>query len=894
MSPPCHHHNHHSPSYDHYYYNDYQSLRSALMSLEESTTTSRSDESSSNPQRQHDDGRQRLPQHYRYHDTNQHDRTHQDHGKRQHYESCVTGNYTSCINTNGSRKRPRGASTAATTGGNKIVHGVSMTFLLMILVATSCPSFVTSLSGLVYTKSGYDNPSGSNPICWSSPSFHNKSLSHDHDEHDEDHDDDRDDHEDHVDDEVLDHQEDDGGDHSGSNSTTSSNTTTIDNISNATTDVPTGNFTNVIPSNATAAARAIDFAHEEGEHEDNSGHHDLRLNHDDELLQDFDGKVWESILFPNFVAGPVTMEAECPPSVRLHVDVPHEHVKGEVLRTDTVYHYHVELEFDMDELRSYYGLSQDAHVVSESGDPVFALQIKMCEVNGNFCTPFAEKHDHTEENHGKTEDGHDDHDDHGLDDHDDHDSHSVYEEDDHDSHGAQEGEHDHDHRRLYVRRNVNRRSRGAIPQKNELRRLQKHIPDVIKDDLLKDYLYESHDDEGSDGHAAHGAHEDDLAVDTAILESPIVLIPVLENQTLVHIDLDVPVDLHVPGVFLPLATLQLFLSNATIHGHLPGLDEVAAFKVDIANALHQRSLIYQAPAEIRKVTRLAAIASYILVFSCTVFGMWLLYMVYRYREEKIMVLSQGKFLAVFQAAGILATTCCVLFEPKTDKFCYLSGPLVVLPMHFMLAILFGRLRRIITVMSPIMELGNASVSSLPNAESDGLKGFRRHLSAGVKKRKNLRQEFSAWRSWRVIFLFTIPQIILQIVQEAVYPPHLTLVLNVDGSIGRYQCGDNISQWIQFGELLCVYLGLIALVVESQRSKNLPALFNEAASISQASVGTIFIATAGLMIVVFSRDPTSSPDVRYIMLVRLHLVFDFFCRSDGIPLMFTHLLAHYFL
>jgi hypothetical protein len=118
-------------------------------------------------------------------------------------------------------------------------------------------------------------------------------------------------------------------------------------------------------------------------------------------------------------------------------------------------------------------------------------------------------------------------------------------------------------------------------------------------------------------------------------------------------------------------------------------------------------------------------------------------------------------------------------------------------------------------------------------------------------------------------IFTLPLIILLVIHYVLHPPKLTLMLNREGTIGKYQCGDDASQWFQFGEMVMIYVMFFILLFQSQRSRSLPALFNEAESVAQASMGTIFIATAGLMILAFSNDPAADPNVRYIMLVRFN-------------------------
>jgi len=223
-----------------------------------------------------------------------------------------------------------------------------------------------------------------------------------------------------------------------------------------------------------------------------------------------------------------------------------------------------------------------------------------------------------------------------------------------------------------------------------------------------------------------------------------------------------------------------------------------------------------------------------------------------YRENNVMKLSQGfPFLMMLSLAGLIAMVSSAFYRPSNDVFCYLSTPLTMVPMQFMLAVVFGRLRRIITIMGPLMgytnmrkdrramkqgfrKWKNVMMERYSNSQSTENRGskFSSKLSsqnsddggtpsqddnkAPARKRKlgmrqassfvpksaaAIRQQFTIHELWVMIFLATLPMIIIGVFRAGFSPQNRTLHLNEDESEGRCKtfwlcwAGQRIAWWI---------------------------------------------------------------------------------------------------
>jgi len=117
----------------------------------------------------------------------------------------------------------------------------------------------------------------------------------------------------------------------------------------------------------------------------------------------FEGHLWENELIPTFLAGPTSMESDCPSGTALVLNIAHEMDHGsDKLRTKRAYTYHFILDIDLEAIRNQYGLSEDAFFYSqkvqggqEQGGkpktglthPQIAVQLQFCPLNGNLCSP---------------------------------------------------------------------------------------------------------------------------------------------------------------------------------------------------------------------------------------------------------------------------------------------------------------------------------------------------------------------------------------------------------------------------------------------------------------------------------------------------------------------------
>jgi len=309
-------------------------------------------------------------------------------------------------------------------------------------------------------------------------------------------------------------------------------------------------------------------------------------------------------------------------------------------------------------------------------------------------------------------------------------------------------------------------------------------------------------------------------------------------------------------------------------------------KVDVANLLHSTEVAYKKPPEIRHVTMAVQSVVYTSMAIAGIVQLVMLVFVVRYRNESVMKMAQGRFLILLQVAGIIATAGAVLLEPRSDLFCRLSSPIILIPSQFMLAVVFGRLQRIVVIMGSIIlwEQGTGSgnimtyikrrISRLVHGagETEG-----RSVSRSIGRTNsavtmaNVRKSFGVKWLWIYIIGITLPQVIAQIVGIVVFPSSRRLVLNEDETIGRYECrGDRAASFA----LACIgitFVTLLATVWQAYRSRRLPGLFNEAASVSVALLVTLIVSVFAFTLFVSANDPTSMPDVPFLMMAVIVLV-----------------------
>jgi hypothetical protein len=115
--------------------------------------------------------------------------------------------------------------------------------------------------------------------------------------------------------------------------------------------------------------------------------------------------------------------------------------------------------------------------------------------------------------------------------------------------------------------------------------------------------------------------------------------------------------------------------------------ESRILKVDVADILQSLQLELQEPPVISSVSTQIKIIAWTIIGIGALVQLTLLFFSVRYRNESVMRMAQGDFLIVLRVAALFATICSFLFDPISDMACLLVGPLTLIPMQLVLAIL---------------------------------------------------------------------------------------------------------------------------------------------------------------------------------------------------------------
>jgi hypothetical protein len=226
----------------------------------------------------------------------------------------------------------------------------------------------------------------------------------------------------------------------------------------------------------------------------------------------------------------------------------------------------------------------------------------------------------------------------------------------------------------------------------------------------------------------------------------------------------------------------------------------------------------------------------------------------------------------------------------------------------MFAIVFGRLLRILSIMAPLLDWhsnkGNNSRDMIQhlrtwkqtfmfsksensqqshNSESSAVSSTeersqttndsnRRRNSIRIKmtpfgrRRTSLRREFSRRRLCVIILLVTLPMVIVEVVGLAVFSPEKTISVNDDESAGRFECGSSDYHIYQLSSTAVIVVTVFLDLFQAQKSRKLPALFNEVESVTSALMTTLFVSLIGFAVILITEDPETSPSIPYLMQV----------------------------
>jgi len=430
-----------------------------------------------------------------------------------------------------------------------------------------------------------------------------------------------------------------------------------------------------------------------------------------------------------------------------------------------------------------------------------------------------------------------------------------------------------------------------------------------------------------DGHSPE--HDKGSSSHLEELYSPIFFFPFefSLNQTVLYFDLTVKIEIPRAGSYIPLATMHFFMDNGTLSEGLDSDNDTIAstkpedterrtdayLKFDMANLLQERAVVFYDPVDIRVVTPGALAFSYVIIAVSALIQIVLMGLTLRHRENGVMKMAQGGFLVLLLVAGVIASTCSVLYNPVSELTCYLRGPLTQIPLQFMLAVIYGRLRRINSLMQPLMMwLSPESVSwgshgpvhqwltnvwqyfrchwSSPGAGDSGSTQSERErrcaadpfaeacTSASANSTKSshrrpsiaLRQTFTATRLWGIIVLATLPMVIFVVVGMTVFSPEYDLTVNNEQTVGTYTCrsSDKGGVFAMVSASVVLLVTVLVAMYEAFRSRRLPGMFNEAGSVLTALLMSVCVILFAIPVVLLTQNNVESPDVSYLMEVIL--------------------------
>lgn len=195
----------------------------------------------------------------------------------------------------------------------------------------------------------------------------------------------------------------------------------------------------------------------------------------------------------------------------------------------------------------------------------------------------------------------------------------------------------------------------------------------------------------------------------------------------------------------------------------------------------------------------------------------------------------------------------------------------------MYAIGTGRMWRINAVVSPLLvEQLSEGQTTLTQRFVEGLTyislsiSTKFHCSKQKRQRRHStgpRQQVTNGQLATIVIMFSLPQIILQIIAFFVQPQRRYIMFNDDESIGRATCGSNAAT---IGEDIITYcfvllaLLILTLLFMAFSSRKLPSLFNETRVIYDSTFLSVILLLLGAAVIALTNTPIISPDVQYLV------------------------------
>jgi len=341
------------------------------------------------------------------------------------------------------------------------------------------------------------------------------------------------------------------------------------------------------------------------------------------------------------------------------------------------------------------------------------------------------------------------------------------------------------------------------------------------------------------------------------VHSPYVFVPVDPEASQFEFEATIPTRVNLPGEFYAIGTVQFYTGD---------FNNKVNYRYDMANAVQQRVVTYQAEPEILGirvwVERVVWIGCGLTCGLLLYVGIWTVGSL----KHNVMRLSQGSLLALMAFLSVVGCGSAVMFAPTSDFFCRWNQPLSMIPRTMIVAIIAARLLRIHSGVSPLL-----------------LEHYQKASVCTTLRNRCCFMDNERWQGTFIVTLLTIPQLVIQCVELFVAPREAVVWFNQDESVGRMECsaspsssGENESlpaDWevtiASSGFFYLLFLAL-ALLVTSYILRNLPSLLSEARSIFVVLFHNVCASAIGMIIVAVTRDPTSSPEVQFLVRVAVTL------------------------
>lgn len=202
----------------------------------------------------------------------------------------------------------------------------------------------------------------------------------------------------------------------------------------------------------------------------------------------------------------------------------------------------------------------------------------------------------------------------------------------------------------------------------------------------------------------------------------------------------------------------------------------------------------------------------------------------------------------------------IFFNPKSDLYCNMLGPMLVVPILIFYSIILGRLWRINTVISPLLLL---TLDKEQSFSTRCVKWLGRMTTC--RRQQKLRRKVTDAQLARVIALWASPQIILQVCNWLLNPDEAVVIFNEDLTKGSTVCSGMHNNGVpEVLSAVLLIVQFVAMCVLARQSQDLPSLFNEATVIFDVTLVSVIILAVATIVIIVCNGPSTSPNVSYII------------------------------